>query len=108
MKVESQKNVTNVPQIVSQTNDDHRDAGKVWYLAHVLNTQRINLPVTVLHVGRESICAFARQEFEVHREDADSRAIVSGVNPGRSERKRLGLHRHRFESYGPRRSRLTD
>ena len=38
--------------------------------------QRIELSRRVLNVRGKSVCAFTRQQFEIHREDADARARV--------------------------------
>ena len=41
MQIQSQQNVAYIAQLVGEPDNYHRDAWKVWDLAHVFNAQRI-------------------------------------------------------------------
>jgi hypothetical protein len=74
--IQPKQDVARVTNVVSQSDDEHRDAGKVRNLAHEFNAQREQCAGRVLSVGSERAGAFARQEFESHCEDADARSGV--------------------------------
>jgi hypothetical protein len=51
MKIESEEHVSNITDIVRESNYEHRDAGKTRDLARVLDLEWIDFSARVLDVG---------------------------------------------------------
>src|SRR6185437_14011741 len=91
VQIQTQQHIAHIADVVGKPDDKHRDAGKSRHLSREFNTQRIEFATGVLHVGGKGVCAFTRQQLEVHCEYADACSGISAERNSSGQRKRLAF-----------------